>query len=401
MSTYIVRSGPGLQTETHYKYGPPANAEYDRAAAAGPAKLLRLDAAGGVPKLIRSSDESNAPALTPIVGLSGTDVQPPAPGTRRQLRSDDGSKLDAEFSVETVDGELSVYLFSAGGTGRDGNARNPDYRNALVCILARVFASECEIGRIELQTRRTVALPAADRVVNIPSTTYPLRPGRTHAAVVELGKVIQSCQTKMARAPGASGSGNSTKALRMYVSPPAGVGESRLTQLIMLGSDAHTQYLEDGEAASDPTDDLSSAAQEPFAPSDKDRRGTAMRFIKERRGQQAFRASLMDRFDGRCVASGCAVRAVLEAAHIMPYRGIGDNHVDNGLLLRADLHTLFDLDLLGIEPVSLRVHLNPLALGTYAELHEKILRIGDRLPSREALERRWLDFKARLEEVDA
>ena len=32
-----------------------------------------------------------------------------------------------------------------------------------------------------------------------------------------------------------------------------------------------------------------------------------------------------------------------------PYRGTKDNHPDNGLLLRADIHTLFDLDMIGID----------------------------------------------------
>lgn len=40
----------------------------------------------------------------------------------------------------------------------------------------------------------------------------------------------------------------------------------------------------------------------------------------------------------------------LEAAHIRPYRHESDNAQDNGILLRADLHTLFDLDLLAIDP---------------------------------------------------
>jgi putative restriction endonuclease len=41
---------------------------------------------------------------------------------------------------------------------------------------------------------------------------------------------------------------------------------------------------------------------------------------------------------------------VLEAAHIKPYRGDGSDRVDNGLLLRSDIHTLFDLGQLYIEP---------------------------------------------------
>ena len=52
---------------------------------------------------------------------------------------------------------------------------------------------------------------------------------------------------------------------------------------------------------------------------------------------------------------------IVEAAHIWPYRGRDDNHPDNGLLLRADLHTLFDLDLMGIEPDSLETRLHPTA----------------------------------------
>jgi putative restriction endonuclease len=39
----------------------------------------------------------------------------------------------------------------------------------------------------------------------------------------------------------------------------------------------------------------------------------------------------------------------------MQYRGMKDNDPSNGLLLRTDIHTLYDLNLLGIEPDSLKV----------------------------------------------
>jgi predicted restriction endonuclease len=69
---------------------------------------------------------------------------------------------------------------------------------------------------------------------------------------------------------------------------------------------------------------------------------------------------------GYCV-SGCRIVDLLEAAHISPYRGEGDNHPENGLLLRTDLHTLFDLDLLGIDPTMLTIHLHSaLRTGDYA-----------------------------------
>ncbi|UIX74088.1 HNH endonuclease signature motif containing protein [Xanthomonas citri pv. glycines] len=44
-----------------------------------------------------------------------------------------------------------------------------------------------------------------------------------------------------------------------------------------------------------------------------------------------------------------------EAAHILPYRGEHTNRVDNGLLLRSDIHTLFDLGLLWFEDLRLAV----------------------------------------------
>ena len=92
-----------------------------------------------------------------------------------------------------------------------------------------------------------------------------------------------------------------------------------------------------------------------FDPSNiEDARKRISRMIAQRRGQSAFRNNLFDVYGGRCAITGCEVPDVLEAAHIFPYRGEDTNKVVNGLLLRADVHTLFDcglgevLDLLGI-----------------------------------------------------
>ncbi len=92
-----------------------------------------------------------------------------------------------------------------------------------------------------------------------------------------------------------------------------------------------------------------------YRPVDSDWRRKVFRQIRERRGQQKFRDALRKRYGDRCMISGCCLMDVIEAAHIRPYRGEKDNHPENGLLLRADLHTLFDLDMLGIEPHTLIV----------------------------------------------
>jgi putative restriction endonuclease len=58
-------------------------------------------------------------------------------------------------------------------------------------------------------------------------------------------------------------------------------------------------------------------------------------------GQSAFRILVTDAYSRRCAISGEKTLPVLEAAHIKPY-SFGINTTNNGLLLRADLHKLFD-----------------------------------------------------------
>lgn len=84
--------------------------------------------------------------------------------------------------------------------------------------------------------------------------------------------------------------------------------------------------------------------------------------IVARQGGKAFRDEALKRFNSRCAVSGCEVVEVLEAAHIVPYLGEHTNRPDNALLLRSDIHTLFDRELLTINPETLRVCLSS-ALG--------------------------------------
>lgn len=79
--------------------------------------------------------------------------------------------------------------------------------------------------------------------------------------------------------------------------------------------------------------------------------------IVVRQGSGAFREAILKAFGGRCAISNYDVEEGLEAAHIVPYRGVHTNEITNGLLLRADLHTLFDRGLLTIDPITLRVQI--------------------------------------------
>jgi putative restriction endonuclease len=107
-----------------------------------------------------------------------------------------------------------------------------------------------------------------------------------------------------------------------------------------------------------------------------DARERVLAQIVRRRGQPEFRRQLLAAYGGRCAISGCDAIEALEAAHITPFRGSDTNRADNGILLRADLHTLFDLGLLAINAAELTLLLSPaLTRGAYADLGGKKIRI--------------------------
>jgi len=106
---------------------------------------------------------------------------------------------------------------------------------------------------------------------------------------------------------------------------------------------------------------------------EKDARGLMLRSVAVRRGQKGFRAKLLKAYGGQCAVTACSVADILEAAHIVPYKGQHTHRVDNGLLLRSDIHTLFDLGMLWIDSQR-AVQLAPkLRDGEYGYLHDKVL----------------------------
>ncbi len=88
---------------------------------------------------------------------------------------------------------------------------------------------------------------------------------------------------------------------------------------------------------------------------DEDEREWVMRLIAKRQGRSEFRDKLLKLYRSRCAISGCPIEYVLEAAHIKGYHGPKSDHSSNGLLLRTDLHTLFDLHLISIDTSSWKV----------------------------------------------
>jgi putative restriction endonuclease len=78
---------------------------------------------------------------------------------------------------------------------------------------------------------------------------------------------------------------------------------------------------------------------------------------RARLGQGAFRVLVTEAYQKRCAITGERTLPVLEAAHIQPFASEGPNRVCNGLLLRSDLHILFDRGYVTVTP-DLRVQVS-------------------------------------------
>ena len=72
--------------------------------------------------------------------------------------------------------------------------------------------------------------------------------------------------------------------------------------------------------------------------------------VKPRLGQGIFSVLVRDAYGGACAVTHEHSAPVLEAAHIMPYAQGGEHRVDNGLLLRSDLHRLYDRGYVTVTP---------------------------------------------------
>jgi putative restriction endonuclease len=117
--------------------------------------------------------------------------------------------------------------------------------------------------------------------------------------------------------------------------------------------------------------------------------------VKERRGQGAFRVMVLDAYGRRCCVTGERTLPVIEAAHIQQYVSPESNHVQNGLALREDVHTLFDEGYVAVDEdyrflVSSRLREDFENGREYERFRGKAISVPERqqlTPSREAI--RW------------
>jgi hypothetical protein len=123
--------------------------------------------------------------------------------------------------------------------------------------------------------------------------------------------------------------------------------------------------------------------------------------ILARPRQAIFRKELDLAYGGKCCITGCPIPAALQAAHIAPFAGRHPSDaVTNGLLLRADLHMLFDQTDMAVRPKDGVVFFSDEVRiwGEYAQLHGKVRLFSPQpgyenaRPDPAALKKRWDRF---------
>jgi len=180
---------------------------------------------------------------------------------------------------------------------------------------------------------------------------------------------------------------------------PHSIKTEELIEHLRLSLDLALFHLNLGNADSLNVESViqSGKLEQPFDPASlTDAKERIAREIALRRGQKKFRNSLLKAYNFECAVTGSSLSEVLEAAHIMAYNGNDTNHVQNGLLLRSDIHTLFDLGLLTIDCETFKVLVHKrLAASEYQIFQDKKIQLPGSMehwPNRTALREHNLIF---------
>ena len=174
------------------------------------------------------------------------------------------------------------------------------------------------------------------------------------------------------------------------------------TGMFTLHGPVNAKTINDSSFISAGFDDLEPEIQDQLEQiDDTDERIKELRESVRRQGQTQFRNDLLKAYANRCAISGNGVPQVLQAAHIGQYRGPKTQMVTNGILLRSDLHLLFDAHLLSVEPDSKRIRLSRLLDKTeYIDFNKKQLHMPvyhEAYPNEKQLERHFDQFMAETE----
>jgi len=303
------------------------------------------------------------------------------------IYDDSGASVGAVCSIDRVtERQWTVTIESRGGTIGGDSERNPGYAQGFQIVLRRLAQAHAvlESATIESQSLIRRGLSPLERRLLPEGISFPMQ--LIPSSVDEVTRRLRSAQAAVGTLR-TQGGGNTTRRVQLLVRLLADSEHAGHLASMITGSTESSALADFQVSAS--AEHLSASGD--FDPQNiLDARARTLTTIARRQGQPRFRQALMTAYEGQCMVCRSDASAVLEAAHIMPYRGALTNHVQNGLLLRSDFHTLFDRGLFGIDPQSWKVVLhNSLMASSYKNYSgmEVVLpaKAGKR-PSREALE---------------
>lgn len=236
--------------------------------------------------------------------------------------SEDNKELNATVSITTLDGVFGLVLESRGGAKGKSNERNSDYTIALDAILSRLQICNVEYIEVTLVSSKSInTWSARERVLIID--------GETQIDIRNYD--ILTLRRKISHA---------LQSFKSNINTKGGNGTKRILINTSLNSSEWLSVIH-GDSMENNFSKIGFNIDEIDA-----KREVANRLVSIRRGQASFRKNLLLAYEGRCAISGTMVVETLQAAHIYPYMGQATNEVSNGLLLRADLHLLFDMGLI-------------------------------------------------------
>ncbi|WP_104195830.1 HNH endonuclease signature motif containing protein [Cryobacterium sp. M15] len=121
--------------------------------------------------------------------------------------------------------------------------------------------------------------------------------------------------------------------------------------------------------------------------------GHNLRTVRVRIGQPRFRKALVNKHGETCAFVGATPLEALEAGHLYSYAREAVHHTDGGLLLRRDIHRLFDLGFLAVNPSTWTIWVSPAlaSFAGYAELAGQSLNVDLSSGQRDWLKSHWKD----------
>ena len=127
-----------------------------------------------------------------------------------------GKQIQAQFSVELENDEVSVVIESRGGKIGAPNERNSKYNDGVNFILNRLAENNCVLKDAVIDTRTTKRMKLSRDERRLSAVEFPIELGSVNLDSLRIS--LCTAQRSIGQSSGARGPGNNTKRMRLYVS---------------------------------------------------------------------------------------------------------------------------------------------------------------------------------------